>query len=243
MIDRQSPVPVYYQIKQYIEGLIRNKNLKSGDKIPSEREFTEKFHVSRMTIRQAVMELVNSGVLIRKKGKGTFVSDQRKIEKALNQLNGFTEDMLNRGLNPGSKLLGFDLISVGIEIGHKLQLSESEQVYQIRRTRYADQRPMAIETTYIPEKIVPGLTSSEADTSLYDYVEKSRGLKIDHAEQSLEAALVTAEEAHLLDVPEGSPILVIERISFLKNGTAFEFTRSLYRADRYKFIVQLTKST
>lgn len=241
MFDRRSPVPMYYQIEKYIEDLIENKNLKQGDRIPSEHELTEQFQVSRMTVRQAVMDLVNAGILMRRKGKGTFVSGQRKIEKSLNGLNGFTEDMINRGMKPDSRLLDFQKMRPPAPVRKRLSLEDEEEVYAIKRTRLADDLPMAIETTFIPAALVPNLSSGAFNQSLYDYIEKKYGLILDHADQSLEAALVTAEEAAILEVPKGSPVLLIERCSYLAGEKALEYTRSLYRADRYKFMIRLPR--
>ncbi|MCQ2009068.1 GntR family transcriptional regulator [Sporolactobacillus sp. STSJ-5] len=241
MIDRKSPVPMYYQIEQYIEQLIENRNLKSGDQIPSEREFTDQFHVSRMTVRQAVMNLVHSGVLIRIKGKGTFVSDQNKIEKSLLGLNGFSEDMISRGMKPGSIMLSFTRVCASVKVADHLALDEHDDVFEIKRTRLADDEPMAIETSYIPVKMVPNLTEEQVSPSLYQYIERQCGLPFDHAIQSIEASVVTAEEAKVLDIPKGSPILLIERCSYLKNGCPIELTKSLFRADRYKFMATLPR--
>ncbi|MCI1858638.1 MAG: GntR family transcriptional regulator [Sporolactobacillus sp.] len=241
MIDRQSPVPVYYQIERYIEKLIETNDLKEGDRVPSEKEFTDRFQVSRMTVRQAVMDLVNAGVLIRQKGKGTFVAGQRKIEKQLSGLNGFTEDMQARGMKPDSHLLDFRQLKPPKKVGEKLALTENASVLEIRRIRFADKQPMALETTYVPPSLVPGFTAEDANRSLYDYIEKVSRKTIDHADQTLEATLVTPEDAVLLDLPKGSPVLLIERLSWLKEGTACEFTKSLYRADRYKFVIHVSK--
>lgn len=241
MLDRKSPVPMYYQIERYIEQLIENRNLKAGDQIPSEREFTDQFHVSRMTVRQAIMDLVNSGILIRIKGKGTFVSNQAKIEKSLLGLNGFSEDMIGRGMIPGSKMLSFNKIQPTVKIAEHLGVQEVDEVFEIKRTRLADGKPMAIETCYIPTKFVPDLTEELASPSIYQYIERECGLLIDHADQSIEAAIVTAEEAKILEVPKSSPILLIERRSYLKNGQPIEQTKSLFRADRYKLMITLPR--
>lgn len=241
MFDRESPVPMYYQIERYIEHLIENRNLKAGDQIPSEREFTDQFHVSRMTVRQAIMNLVNSGLLVRIKGKGTFVSNYNKIEKTLIGLNGFSEDMISRGMKPGSRMLSFRRILPSAKIAERLGLSKSEEVFEIKRTRLADDEPMAIETSYLPVHVFPKLTEKKASPSLYHYIEQECGLLIDHADQSLEAALVTDEEAKILDIQNGSPVLLIERCSFLKNGQPIEQTKSLFRADRYKFMITLPR--
>ncbi|RYL90324.1 GntR family transcriptional regulator [Sporolactobacillus sp. THM7-4] len=241
MLDRKSPVPMYYQIEKYIKNLIENKNLQPGDLIPSERELTDQFHVSRMTVRQAIMDLVNMGILVRHKGKGTFVSGSGKVEKPLHGFSGFTEDMIRRGMKPDSRMLEFNKMVPPGKIARHLSLQKGEDVYTIKRTRTADGIPMAVETTFIPVSLVPELTEEAANHSLYDYIEKEAGLVIDHAEQSLEASLVSAEEASLLDVPHGSPVLLIERLTYLAGGRPVELTKSLYRADRYKFLIHLPR--
>ncbi|MFT8316985.1 MAG: GntR family transcriptional regulator [Sporolactobacillus sp.] len=242
MIDRHSPVPVYYQIEQYIEELIDRQQLKIGERIPSERELTEQFQVSRMTVRQALADLVNAGALLRLKGKGTFVADRNKLEKKLSQIDGFTEDMLRRGMKPGSQLIAFEQIKANPKIAERLGLMPEEAaVFVIKRIRLADAQPMAIETTYIPCRLVSGLTEKMlSNRSLYDYLEQDQGFTIDRAEESLEAAIVTSDEARLLEVSPNSPVLLIERLTFTKDEKKIEFTKSLYRADRYKFMISLS---
>jgi Transcriptional regulators len=242
MINRRSPVPVYYQIEQYIERLIDANGLKTGDRIPSEKEFTDQFHVSRMTVRQAITDLVNKGVLVRSQGRGTFVSGQQKFEKPLNVLNGFTQDTLLRGLKPASEILNFRRLKPPDKVAGKLLLKKDHEVFEVRRIRFADDLPVALETTYVPAALFPGFSIKEANRSLYDYVEKNCGKKIDHADQTVEATLVTSEEAKILDVPKRSPVLLIERVSSLTGGIPFELTKSLYRADRYKFVVHLPRA-
>ncbi|WP_010631268.1 GntR family transcriptional regulator [Sporolactobacillus vineae] len=241
MINRRSPVPVYFQIEQYIEELIDAKGMKEGDRIPSEKAFTDQFHVSRMTVRQAITNLVHKGILVRSQGRGTFVSGRRKLEKPLNILNGFTQDTIGRGLKPTSKILGFRQIKAPEKVAGKLLLKGDDEVVEVRRVRFADACPVALETTYVPSVLFPGFTVAQADRSLYDYVEKTCGKTIDYADQTVEAAQVTTGEARVLDVPRRSPVLLIERVSTLIDGIPFELTRSLYRADRYKFVVHLPR--
>ena len=109
MIDKTSPLPIYYQLVEWIKGLIERGELKPGDSLPSEREYAERFSISRMTVRQAITELVNGGYLYRQKGVGTFVAE-KKIEQQLMGLTSFTEDMKSRGMEPSSKLVGFEIV-------------------------------------------------------------------------------------------------------------------------------------
>jgi GntR family transcriptional regulator len=241
MINRQSPVPVYFQIEQYIEELIDTNGMKEGDRIPSEKAFTDQFHVSRMTVRQAITDLVNKGILVRSQGRGTFVSGRRKLEKPLNILNGFTQDTLGRGLKPTSKILDFRQMKPPEKVAEKLLMKGDSEAFEVRRVRFADALPVALETTYIPSALFPGFTITEANRSLYDYVEKKCGKTIDYADQTVEATQVTTEEAGVLGVPKRSPVLLIERVSALVGSIPFELTKSLYRADRYKFVVHLPR--
>ncbi len=240
MINRQSPVPIYYQIEEHIKQLINTSQLKPGDAIPSEREFTEQFEVSRMTVRQAISNLVNEGTLVRLKGKGTFISEQ-KIEQPLQGLTGFTEEMTSRGLSPDTRLIGFDLIASPKEAALKLGINEHDPIYDIRRVRLADGLPMAVERLQISANLIKGLTEELVNKSLYEYIEKTLQLKIGHANQIIEAVSVKEDEAKYLEVKKGSPILMIERNTFLANGTPLELVKSAYRADRYKFIVDLKR--
>lgn len=241
MIDRSSPVPMYYQIQKYLQSMIDRHELSAGDRVPSERELTEQFHVSRMTVRQAIATLVQSGDLVRLKGKGTFVSGRNKIEKELNTLNGFSEDMSGRGMVPGSRILDFSKMPVPSKIAEKLDVPASADCFAIKRVRTADGKPMAIEQSYVVSAYVPSLTREKISGSLYDYLEEKVGLRIGRADQSIEASLLTPEEADILDVPEGSPVLLIERCAFLSDGRPFEWTKSLFRADRYKFYIRLKR--
>lgn len=241
MINRHSPVPVYFQIEQYIEELIDTNGMEAGDRIPSEKAFTDQFHVSRMTVRQAITDLVNKGILVRSQGRGTFVSGRRKLEKPLNILNGFTQDTLRRGLKPASKILDFRRMKPPEKVAGKLMLEKDSEVFEVRRVRLADELPVALETTYVPQALFPGFSAEEANRSLYDYVEKECSKAIESADQTVEASLVTTDEARILEVPGRSPVLLIERLSTLTGGIPFELTKSLYRADRYKFIVHLPR--
>ncbi|MFD2923268.1 phosphonate metabolism transcriptional regulator PhnF [Halobacillus naozhouensis] len=241
MIDKQSPLPIYYQIEEDIKQRIADDDYRSGDMIPSERELSETYDVSRMTVRQAVTNMVNEGVLFREKGRGTFVADQ-KIEQPLQGMTSFTEDMRSRGMEASSRLLQFERVAAPFDVLRKLQLHEEAEVYKIERIRYADQRPMAIETTFIPAAMFPGLDERVVQGSLYDYIEKSKQKRIGKASQMIEATIADEQQSSLLEVPAASAILHIERNSSLTDGTPFEVVKSSYRADRYKFISDIYRA-
>lgn len=148
-IDKQSPLPIYYQIEAYLKQQIDDGLLKPGDTLPSEREFSEQFHVSRMTIRQAIMNLVNAGYLSRQKGRGTFVASQ-KIAMTLSGLTSFSEEIKHRGMRPLSCLLSYEVIPATDRIAQQLSIPNQTPVYEMKRLRLADDHPLALETAYIP---------------------------------------------------------------------------------------------
>lgn len=241
MIDKSSPLPIYYQIEEQLKKQIENGELKPNDSLPSEREFAERFEISRMTVRQAINNLVNDGYLYRQKGRGTFVSE-KKLEQQLVGLTSFTEDMKARGMVPSSKLLSFEIIAASEKIAEQLHISLHTPVYEIKRIRLADDVPMALESVYVSANLVKGLTESIVNDSLYRYIEEELSLKIGEANQTLESILASETEVKHLGINSYSPVLLIQRNTYLQDGTPLEVVKSSYRADRYKFTINMTRS-
>jgi GntR family transcriptional regulator len=235
VINKKSPIPIYHQLEEYIKQQIADGTLKEEEAIPSERELAERFQISRMTVRQAITNLVLEGYLYRQKGRGTFINI-KKVEQELQGLTSFTEDMISRGMAPSSTLLSFEIIPADKKTAAELLLAENDHIYKIKRIRLADGAPMALETAYIPVKIVPGLTAENSNQSLYHYIEESLSLSISAAKQEIEASIANYEEAVGLAIAEGAPILSIIRTAYLRDGSAFELVKSSFRADRYRFI-------
>jgi len=238
LINKDSHIPIYYQLEVEIKELIRDLN--PGDPIHSEREFSEKYGISRMTVRQAINNLVSEGVLIRKRGKGTFVASP-KLEQELTFMTSFSEDMKKRGLKPQTKILDFKSIPSTQSIAKKLNRKEGDWVYEVIRLRIADEIPMALETTYIPADLISGLKEEILHASFYEYVDNTLDLKISHATQTVESTLAQGNESTSLGIKDGSPVLLMERIGYLENGMPFEYVKSIYRGDRYKFVLDLKR--
>ncbi|ART76119.1 phosphonate metabolism transcriptional regulator PhnF [Sutcliffiella horikoshii] len=241
MIDKTSPIPIYYQLESYIKNQIEAGFILPGENIPSEREYAENYGISRMTVRQAINSLVNEGLLYRKKGSGTFVSE-KKIEQPLQGLTSFTEDMQKRGMTPTSKLIHFEVIPANSFIANELKISEYAPVYEIKRIRLADGEPMALETNYLSANLVKGLTEEKVKASIYSYVEEKLGLRITHAEQMIESVRATDDHEKLLNIEKNHPMLYIQRNTFLHDGTPLELVRSVYRGDRYKFQIKMERN-
>ncbi|MFP3122089.1 GntR family transcriptional regulator [Ectobacillus funiculus] len=240
MIDKSSPLPIYYQLEEQIKKQIESGELQPGDMLPSEREYAELINVSRMTVRQAMNNLVDGGYLYRQKGRGTFVAE-KKVEQELGSLTSFTEDMKARGLVPSSKLLSFEIIPAPEKIANQLQIKEYAPVYEIKRIRLADQVPMALETVYISANLIKGLTEEKVNHSLYQYIEEQLHLKIGHATQSVEASIASEIEGKHLNIRKGSPLLLLQRKTYLGDGTTLEVVKSSYRADRYTFTIHIKR--
>ncbi|NRD78246.1 GntR family transcriptional regulator [Bacillus sp. BRMEA1] len=240
MINKNSPIPIYYQLEEHIKMLIEKGELKPGDALPPEREYAEKYQISRMTVRQAFTHLVTEGYLYRLQGKGTYVAE-RKIEQLLQGLTSFTEDMKARGLEPGSQLIRFEIHPASAQMAEQLAISQSDPVYEIERIRLADGVPMALETTYLSANLISGLTEEIVNQSIYAYIENTLKLQIDHASQIIESSIAGQAEAKLLKVSKGAPVMHIQRNSFMNDGTPVELVKSIYRADRYKFMIQMKR--
>lgn len=238
-IDKHSPIPMYYQIMNQLREKIVGGEYTVGDALPPERELVETYQVSRMTIRQAISELVNEGILDRRKGIGTFVAPP-KLEQPLNSLTSFTEDMAQRGMKAGGRIVSFKERLPDPPLRKTLGLSAEENVFEFVRLRLADEEPMALETTSLVASLCPGLQVEDLENqSLYKVLTERWGLQLDYATQSLEPILAPPYEATLLHVAPGSPLLLMHRITYDSSGRAFEHVKSLYRGDRYKFVTEL----
>lgn len=240
MVDKNSPIPIYYQLEEEIRNLIKTEQLDPGELLPSEREYAEKYDISRMTVRQAINNLASEGLLFRQKGKGTFVAE-KKFEQTLQGLTSFSEDMRARGLTPSSKILNFQEVEANEYIAGKLNLELKESVFEINRIRMANDAPVAVETIYTPKKVVGNMTQEDFNPSFYEYVEGDLGLKIGRGDQAIESALANDFEMKYLEIENGVPVLLMARLTYLENETPFEYVKSAYRADKYKFKLQMPR--
>ena len=237
-LDRNSPVPIFEQIKDRLERAIASGELAAHGRIPSERELSAQFGVSRMTIRQALGALVRSGALYSRSGKGTFVAE-RKIEQPLQRLTSFTEDMRARGLRPSSRLLSAERIPAQLEVAHALGLPSGSQLIRVTRLRLANDEPLAIEASHLPDRLFPGLLEHDLSGSLYEILHREYGVVLSSARQAIEASAATDEERDGLAMPEGVPVLRLRRLTFDAGGAAVEFVMAVYRGDRYQLQVEL----
>lgn len=236
-IDRRNPLPLHEQCKQLLLHQISIGKLQPGETIPPERELEQLYGLSRTTIRQALLGLVQQGVLQRVQGRGTFVA-KTAIPLNLHYLTSFTEDMRARGKLPSSRLLELSIIPADSTIREALS---SDRVVKIERLRLADDEPMGIHTAFLPEAFQVDEATLLQDGSLYSVLRRQHHLEFLTADETLEAVTATEEESQLLGIAVGAPILSIERLSYDSRGEPREFVIMRYRADEYKYYVRLTR--
>ena len=212
--------------------------LSVGDAIPSERQLGLDLSVSRLTVRAALDELVREGYLVRRRGAGTFVAEP-KVAKGID-ITSFSDDMRARGLTPGSRTLDMREIPAGARLGRILHVSPSESVIAVKRLRFADGEPMAIELLHTRSSLVPGLTSSDLEAnSFYDLLDARYGISIIGGTQTVEPTVTNEEESSALGVPLHSPALLFERVTRSTEGDVVEYTSSTYRGDRYRLVTEI----
>ncbi len=239
-LDRNRPLPMYYQLKEIIREKVTRGEWKPGKLIPSERELSKQYGISRMTVRQALTELTQEGVLRRKQGVGSFVAEL-KIEQQLTGLTGFTEDMRKRGLQAKARVLRLEAIQPPADVVTALQISPQQPVVLLERLRMVGQEPMALEASHLHFPQVTELLEEDFESrSLYELLAEKYNIVPTKAKQSIEAALPNRREQRLLGLPGGSPVLRNRRTTFDQNGRPFEYTKSAYRGDSYVFYAELT---
>jgi len=240
-LDKGLPVPLYHQLKTVLLEKLRSGDWKPNQQLPTEDELGSQFGVSKATVRQALRDLAQAGLVRREQGRGTFVADQ-KVQFGPRHLTSFTEEMRDFGLETGSKVLEQAEVTAEGEIADKLQVAQGDKLYRLQRLRLADGEPMGMQTVYLACSLVPGLFETDFEkASLYETLEKRYGLVLDHALQKHFAVSLDKERAALLRVPEGAAALGGERLTFLRGGRPLELTISFMRGDRYQIQLKLVR--
>ncbi|MHB1375873.1 MAG: GntR family transcriptional regulator [Candidatus Humimicrobiaceae bacterium] len=242
VINKDNRIPYYYQLKQYIVGEIESGRWKPGQQILPEIKICDLFDISRTVVRQTYQELVNEGFLIKKKAKGTYIAETKISENLVQSLMGFYEDMTARGFKVKNDILCQKKIPSTPKVAKKLGLEPKEDVIVIRRLRRLNGEPTVLDKTYIPYKLCPDLLNENLiSESLYRCIEGKYNLKINRGTRYIEATIATKEEAELLNVKKGAPLLYIESINMLDNGVPLEYYIALHRGDRSRLVTELKR--
>ncbi|HET7658714.1 MAG TPA: GntR family transcriptional regulator [Bacillales bacterium] len=239
-IIKNSPLPYYHQLKEIILEMIDNEELQPLDPIPPERELCETYGVSRMTVRTAVMSLVNEGILYREQGKGTFVS-KPKPKHQLSELKGLTEEMEKLGHKVETRILKFEVIKKTKNLAKVLKMDDKEKfVIEMERLRMVDKVPYAIETVWLNQAKCFGLTKKKIEGhSLYKTLREQYKLIPYYARQTVEPIILSDYESSLLELPEGSLALLFSRTTYSTDEEIIEYTKGIYRIDQHKFEIIL----
>ncbi len=234
---------LYSQTAEVLRSRIAQMVWKQGERLPSESRLCEEFGVSSITMRRAVATLVAEGLLVRRQGKGTFVSSDHAIVRGPPELTSFTQDMEARGWHGSARVLGLRTERASARVATKLGLTSGAPVSIISRVRLADGLPVAFQTAYVPSLFFTGLERYDfSRESLYEVFERVYGVTPAHATEVYHAANVGAAEAAPLEVEVGSPAFRVERVASDSTGRRIELVDSVIRGDRWTLVIRLSAS-
>jgi GntR family transcriptional regulator len=238
----ENGIPLYYQIETILRQRILSGVLKAGMPFSNEEALQKEFGVSRITVRHALASLEKDGLIARKRGKGTIVSPKTPLIE-IPKLTGSMENLLLMGVNSSVRLLEVGMIDPPQIVKENLGIAEGKQVLRVRKIRIVDENPFSYVINYLPEEIGLRLSRAELEkkSSLSHILEKSLGIYLEEAVQTVEAAIADAEEAALLSVRFGDPLLKVQRTVFDIKKKPIEHVSVLYRADKYSFTVRLKR--
>jgi len=232
---------LYGEIINFIKAQIISGKIQENDLLPSEAQMSKKFQVSRMTVRQAYNELEKEGLIYRVRGKGTFANSSL-IRQPLGKLSSFTEEVKLLGSEPGNKLISKKIIKADKKIASNLNIKENEETLEIIRSRFIDNKVFSLNTSYFPVNKYPEFQELDFNSlSIYKLIESEIGLAIKWADQFLSAVAATKNEAQLLEVEEGTPLLYLRRITYIVNDVPIEAAMIVFRPDRYSFKIKLKR--
>lgn len=242
-LDKNHPIPLYYQLVELIKDQIRLAELKPGGQLPSERELSEQAGISRMTARQAIAYLVREGVLEVRPGIGTFVAEPKLAHDVLHLL-GFTEEMMRHGEPATSRVLMQELLAPPPHVVTALQLNAEGLAVKIVRLRLSGSTPLLLETSFVPADLCPGLAQEDlAAKSLYALLEQQYGLRLERTRQTLEATITNEYESHLFGIAVGTPMILLEGVTYGERERPVEYFKAVYRGDRFKFELESQRQT
>jgi GntR family transcriptional regulator len=241
-IDFGGYIPYYIQLMELLKDQLENGSLEPGDRLPSEPALGDLYGVSRTVVRQALRELELAGLIVRRKGRGTFVAEPKIEESLIQKLTGFYQDMVERGRSPITQVLRQEVIPAASNEANFLDIQIGMLVYCIERLRFIDEEPIVLVTTYIPYDLVPELENYDLkDQSLYAILEKDFGMVLARGKRFMEAVPATEREAKLLQTEVSAPLFLLDSVTYLDDGRPIEYYHAVHRGDRSRFEVELIR--
>ena len=237
VFDKNSPFTLYYQLREKIAKKISDYEWKPGEKIPSETELCRMYYVSRITVRKAIEDLVQSGQLVKRQGKGTFVTNS-SVDYKLSKFYSFSEELKQRGIKERVQVLSFDVTPATEQVSEKLSLRKNSKVFTVKRLRMADEMPYTVEISYIPYSLCPALTAeSIIQEGLYNSM-RSMGVFPERIVEKLRATAINKSDAGFLNQKANSPAIQLERLTYNAANTV-EYCVSIVRGDFFTYTVEL----
>ena len=226
-LNKNSPVPLYIQLYSRLAEKINSGDFQAGEQIPTERGLAETLNVSRITARQAIDALVESGLVYREQGRGTFVAEPKM--RGVIGFTSFSENMIARGMHPSSLIIKQNLTYVDEQLQKTLKIGPNEQALHLVRLRLADDKPVALQTAYLPQNLCPGLESEPLGSqSLYAILRQRYAINPAWTEAEVQAQAASSEEAHYLQIEKNDPVLVIKGLTFSDSFEVVESVRTVY---------------
>lgn len=236
-MPRQRKKPLHEQLVDILRDKIE-RELAPGDMLPSERELTERFGMSRTTVRIALQELESLGLVQRRHGKGTIVLDVASSAANLTQAYSFTDHMRSLGRQPETSVLEFAEFEADEHLSRRVGVSLGDTLFKLKRLRSADGIPMMVERSYLPARAFPGLTEDVLrHKPLYEIMEQDYRQKIRFADEEFYASVVRSNDARLLEIEEGAPVLDLVRTTYNVRNRVVEYTLSVARGDQFRYRV------
>lgn len=235
-LDHENATPLYKQLKDIIKQKIIDGEFQPNQKIPSELQLSKMYNVSRITVRNAITELVDEDLLIKKQGKGTFVSIPKIEDNVLEDISFSLTCKINK-VKPGSKIIKNVIKDANERDIAELNLHENDKVVYIKRIRYADDEPVILEHNFFPSKFAFLLNEDLENQSLYEILNDKYGITRAKSKRTIEIITASEEEASLLAISKGEPLLLHREIVYDKNNNPIHRTKQLIIGDKFKFVV------
>jgi GntR family transcriptional regulator len=240
LIDRNSPVPFYYQLRQILEAEIASGKIDPGDRLPSEAELCDRYGVSRTVVRQTLSDLENESLIVRFKGRGSFVAGPKTSELLVQSLTSLHEDVRARGQDLETRVLRLETEPVSPYVADILKLAPGAKIVLLERLRIVDAVPLQLTTAYLPYALcAPVLDLDMSQRSLYEVLEQDLGFDLHRGRRSVESSLAGKIVAEHLAIRENDPVLVLSGATYLADGRPIEHFVGIHRGDRSRFDVEL----
>ncbi len=239
IIDKNNPIPLYYQIKEHLKQQINEGVFKKGEKLPTELWISQTYQASRVTVRRAIDELVQEGIVERKRGQGVYVSTS-SFNRNIQRLTSQFEDLIKSGISTKSQLLSVEETIADAKLSLMLETKKGQKLLRVHRMRYADEKPFSEQIMYINTHYLPNWDPYELEKgSLYHIIEDKYHLKISHANQIITAVMPTNKQMKLFNLKEPEPLMYMQRTTFLESNSPVEHTENYHVASSYKYSITL----